>query len=105
MEIRLLGVTALDGDLSVEGCREGIHRPSFHLGPDLVRVDGNPAVDRAHDPMDAWPAVIVYRHLRHVRGIAAVGEADGDTAGSARRQRRPPARLLGGQIQDAPVAW
>ena len=103
VEVGLLDAPLVDRDLAVEGGRQRVDEPALHLGVDLVWVDGDPAVDRTDDLVDTDRAVLGDRDLGDMRGVAAVGEADGDAPPVARR-RRAPVGLGRRQLEDRLVA-
>ena len=98
MEVRLLHAALVERDL-IEQAGHRVDGAAFHLGPDLIGIDRDAAVDRADELVDAELAVGRHRHLGDVGGVAAVGERHGDAAGAPGRQRRPPVRLRRGRLE------
>ena len=45
--------------------------PPSHLRADDVGIDRDAAIDRADDPLDLDPAVVVERDLGHLRDVGA----------------------------------
>ena len=104
VEVRLLDAAAVERDLAVERRGHRVDRAALHLRLDLIRVDRDPAVDRADEAVDPYRAVVGDRDLGHVRRVARVGEAHRDAARASRRQRRAPAGLGRRQLEDPLVA-
>jgi hypothetical protein len=81
--------------LAPGGGAQRVDEPTFDLGADQVRVDGDAAVEREGDPLDMDPVAIIEGDLGDLGAVAVEEAAGGDAAGAAFGQRGSPAAPLG----------
>ena len=99
IEVRLLHAPVGDRDLAGEYGTQAEDHAACELRMDRVGIDRLAAVEGADDALDAHAAVGPHLDLGDLREVAAEGELDRHAAAVARRQRRAPAGLRGGEVE------
>src|SRR4051812_3326330 len=101
--VEVLGgdVAALaEHDLAPRRGAEPEEQPAFDLSADQVRVDGDAAVQREHDPLDTDALAVIERDLGDIGAVAEEARAR-DPARATFRWRAAPVGHLRRELQYA----
>ena len=99
MEIPLLDSSVFKCDFRFQRGSQSEDDAAFHLRFDRVRIDGQTAIDRANDAMNAHRAALLHRRFDDLRHVAVERKVRCDSPPYSGRQLRSPLRLLSGQVE------
>ena len=100
VEIRLLDAAILDGDGIVQGGGKPVDRGAFHLRADAVRINGTATIHGVNETVQLH-GPIFDAGFRDGGGVGIERKKCGDASAHTFGQRLPPARLLGGELQNS----
>src|SRR5262249_22358272 len=100
VEIGLLDSSVLQGDFAVKCRRDAKDDRALDLGPNGVGINGDAAIDRADDPVNANLSVLRHLDFSNLRHISRKDELKGDAATETLRQGPSPAGFFRSQLED-----
>src|ERR1700730_16439953 len=104
VEVLLLRLTVLEGDLPSLGKRKTHHSGALDLRADALGIDVEAAVDRGVDARDRQFSLAVHSDMHHRRNVAQKAPVRGDAASLTRWQRLAPFGLLRRKLRDTAQA-